>query len=535
MANLENATAIALEQNEASCATYTGYKEVGLGKFRQACLSYPVLEALSVAITTKDVFSQKAVLEVLRDTSDEEWAAHTQKPLEAFPFPNKKPPKTDADGLFTYTRNGKHAYAMAIYLMKVAFAEWNDTSAEEKAQRQQVAQDDFQRASGLKLYHLEVDLTSVVPPDFSSHPGETSLEGHNRALQFVRQMQYQCAPSRWNKKFGDENKAKKVFNDAPIAAHVGPSWMVIHSETASVFEKKNTTLSPRQMQIIWQKGGPAWGTLNLHLQTLQDEQNIGALPKATQSVLKDPRLYSADDGAWRDTIRLQLRCADLGMQIETIMLRSSDAEVDDMNVYGFTDDAVPWHEVQLLLNSPAEDELSFLVRMRVIQDGESLMESSAAPIQMAEFFSLGGDGKAVPNTQLTNDDNPFETDTDKDIPLPQSVEAQLEQAQLWASRATLAHPAPAIVDDIDDTVAEAKRSALLAEHDGIDVSTPAGVLQFQELAFSAISAGSQRAGARETNDLTPEERQAMHVVSNEGTNVVVARDVSFVNIRICSC
>ncbi|KAK3111572.1 Kinetochore protein Spc24 [Teratosphaeriaceae sp. CCFEE 6253] len=235
-----------------------------------------------------------------------------------------------------------------------------------------------------------------LPKFTTAFEEESELEQYNRAFAALKSFGY-CVNSQghWGKRFAAKNDwaASKAISEEHV-----PTWMQTLPGSADDVlnpdEATHQALAHMPIQLMW-----------LPMNGLALKQHIDA----AAAVLKpwpesfreageaDPRVYNQYQ--YRDSIRRQFQCVQLGVDLATLNLKiiPSGPVDEDTDVRVIDLMKTDWDEVQNELNSafrtnqPSANRVEVSFRVSPLDEGaspEDIFETNEPPPQLARFFHI---------------------------------------------------------------------------------------------------------------------------------------------------
>lgn len=295
-------------EDEAACAAYNGFVDVGA--FRQFLATEMFVRAFEEFISVSKNLKSAESLEILRDDKTFE------QPLSIKDARQRWAEDGSNAGANRLNRQYRLANVIASLTQYIRNASTNPPT---DAPRMNDPQQYFSNT----LPHLNAptafEMSTTVLPKLGPFDNfcESDLEAYNRVYCMFRYFRY-VATSKgpiWKTRFlcEDWNSPRTVMADSV------PGWMRPAQTGASLATLEDVSLlskrDGKQWDIIWKKSQKFNGKdiLDKHL-----EDVVADLPSTKQILDADPRLYDAP--SWRDSIRRQFHCQELGLNIRSIQL-----------------------------------------------------------------------------------------------------------------------------------------------------------------------------------------------------------------------
>lgn len=352
---------------ESVCAAYNGYDNVGefrnflvtaqfvdrYLRFRKLAIGLPSNTILQLLLTNESAYKAVTTYE----------NAKVIWPIQE----GHRHGREDKDN--RYHQIAHHLYHTAAWMRNMRPFNRDDP---EQAWLQDKAKSDFADATdGLIL--PDPDFNMMLMPQLGPFQGESAVESFNRVFCMFRYFQYVSTSKHWNVRFSGDTWREL----SPLPIEAKPGWMrtsnQVPPQPKRLSDLKALPKIPRQnWKILWKRGAnfPEKKELDQHLEAASTP-----LPSYRQILDIDPQLC-ADLLQWRDCIKRQYKCLQLGMTVHSIHLTHS-TEGDDEEVYNLQD--MVWTEVKSTFADLTVEDVLITVIFRKLYEGEEIWESDQLP------------------------------------------------------------------------------------------------------------------------------------------------------------
>ncbi|KAI9768990.1 MAG: hypothetical protein M1840_004586 [Geoglossum simile] len=195
----------------------------------------------------------------------------------------------------------------------------------------------------------------------------------------IRYMNKQATAKLWRKRFW----SKSAFTSALLQPSHGPHWMSRGHQLAApkttLIPVTISNFPPKAFTIKWTRKAKFPGFNDL-MAWIDEEGPV--LPTDKQLAEKDPRKYPGKQ--WRDSVRRQYRCRELGLQIFSLSLVVSHADDDEEEYNMLTD----WANIQKICCAEEESSLLILLKLRRQHSNEVLFESREPPLALGSHLLI---------------------------------------------------------------------------------------------------------------------------------------------------
>ena len=197
----------------------------------------------------------------------------------------------------------------------------------------------------------------------------------------------------WSNRFTDP----KWHTSCQIQTSSKPGWMQpkdTRAQKTTLSDVQNlSALSKKRWSVIWRRKEKFQGKeeMDEHLEGLD-------LPSDRQVLEYDPRIHDAP--SWRDGLRRQYRCLDLGFTIRTVRLRRISKGDDDEEKQEEETNllACDWAEAQNTFEEAPCEELTILLGLRKLDEDEELWESPQISTAIREIVPAIAEPDNSPDT-----------------------------------------------------------------------------------------------------------------------------------------
>ncbi|KAK3629058.1 hypothetical protein LTR56_018294 [Elasticomyces elasticus] len=435
-------------QVEARVAAYCGFGNIG--QFRRFLRSHHFVEYYLRYIEgnwAKGMMRVNPSLDLIRDQ-------HIDQPTRQH-YPLDQPDKYFKDR----ATKDKPKYLAHLLILMVANLDASAVGEEMQLDAVEQTQADADLTPFLeKATQALPDLgdSPVFSPHFNTEFDESDLEAYNRAWMLLKYFSY-CVNGEkpWTKRFEPESWNE----DKTVSLFHIPKWMRTGSSVKvpnpGAEAHKNMLRIP--IKLIWKKKGPFAAALKQYIED-NDELDFTTVQVDSEA---DPRVH--DQVQFRDIVRRQYNCRDLGLQIANLNMTLPAASNDEDDAEDFDLMVCDWEGLRnIFLTIPADTVVTTEVRFRVLEDGETFeFESLDAPPQLASFFKVA-DGEVLPQDE-TNDAG--QEDEHEDFLKATGI--RNSKPAKWEPEPTKRFSLPA------------DREKFLRHHDGFDVTDPVGLRNWQ--------------------------------------------------------